>query len=221
MKDKKQGLSLKSINSAMEESNQVVDDRLESVETELSEMNSNIGEVLKAVQALSAKNYPTSIAKEGIDSRDAYKKLDVVDIEFKKGNPNDDVEIERPGITSVSSSEFVDKADQMRFDTQLLEIMVMASNNSYPDHTFTVGVNGIHRLIVRGKKQMLPRNYVEVLLRAKTSFYGNDEFVNNRGEKEVRHPETKSHRYPLNIIRDPAGVAGGAWLERVSNDMRA
>ena len=218
--DKKKTLSLKSIDKAMQESNQATDDRLESVETELSEMNGNISEVLKAVKAISAKDLVTSFAKDGIDSRDAYKELDIVDIEFKNGNPNDDVDIERPGMTQVNTAEFSEKADQMRFDNQLLEVMVMPSNSTYPDHCFSVGVNGIHRLIVRGAKQMLPRNYVEVLLRAKTSTYGNIETRNAVNEIVVKNPETKAHRYPLQILRDPAGAAGGAWLERVSNDIR-
>ena len=79
----------------------------------------------------------------------------------------------------------------------------------------------VNRLITRGFKQWLPRNYVEVLLRAKVSTYGNQEMVNAQtGEKEVKNPEVKSHRYPLQIIQD-ANPLGMAWLERVSNDVRA
>jgi len=212
MADKPKNLSLKVLEKQITESNKTHDKRMESIEDSMGKM----------LEILSAKQAPAVIQPSGKDSRDAYQHLDQVDIEFKKNDDiHADVEVERPGITSIHSAEFEDKMDQHKFDMEQIEIMVMPSASTYPDHSFTVGVNGRLRLIVRGRKQWLPRCYVEVLLRAKISSYGNREVVNQyNNEMTVENPETKSHRYPLQIMtdRNPKGVA---WLERVSNDVRA
>ena len=210
-------LSLKVLQSQIQESNDKIEDSNKNVNEQMGEMKDSIAQILKAV---SAKNNPRSITKDGVHSEDAYLKLDKVDIEFED-NPNihADVETVRPGLTTVDTMEFKEKAEQTLFDQEKIEIMVMPSAATYPDHTFFVGVNGIQRLIVRGKKQWLPRNYVEVLLRAKISSYANVERRNAQNELEVVYPETKSHRYPLQILND-RNPLGAKWLQRVANDTR-
>ena len=189
------------------------DEKLGKIESSIIDLGTSITAALKAM------NNPVSIAKDGIDSRDVYQHLDERAIEFTDGDPNDDVEVVRPGLCSVDSTEFKDKANQMRFDNEKVEIMVMASQSTYPDHTFNISVNGVQRLISRGNRQWLPRNYVEVLLRAKISTYGNNEVTTPAGDRKIENPETKSHRYPLQILTDNS-PHGQHWLERVSNDKR-
>jgi len=220
---KPKNLSMKGLSADMDTANEENAQRFnkleESVQGISDSMSEQMGEILKAV---SAKNNPVILQKDGTHVEDVYLKEDQVDIEFKK-NPNvhADVETVRPGITSIDSMEFVEKAEQMRFDNEEIEIMVMPSASTYPDHTFFVGVNGIQRLIVRGQKQWLPRRYVEVLLRAKISTYGNFETRNQQtNELEVKNPETKSHRYPLQILTDKNPL-GAKWLNRVTNDTRS
>ena len=216
-KKAKPQLSLKVLESQIQDSNQKVEASSQATNLRLGGMENSIAEILKAV---SAKNNPTSITKDGTHSEDAYLKLDRVDIEFEE-NPdiNADVEVVRPGLTCVDTMEFKEKAEQTMFDLEKIEIMVMPSASTYPDHTFFVGVNGRQLLIIRGQKQWLPRNYVEVLLRAKISSYANIERRNAQNELEVVYPETKSHRYPMQILTDnnPLGVK---WLQRVANDTR-
>lgn len=204
-------LSLKKLDAQIKESSETHSKRMECIEKSMGKM----------LEILESKQAPAVISRDGIDSRDVYQHLDKVDIEFKKNDDiHADVEVERPGITSIHNAEFEEKMDQHKFDMEKIEIMVMPSASTYPDHTFTVGVNGRILLIVRGKKQWLPRCYVEVLLRAKISNYGNREVVNKyNNEMTVENPETKSHRYPLQIITD-RNPKGPAWLERVSNDVR-
>jgi len=184
------------------------------VNTLVEESKSMFAAILKEVQA---KNVKYQIGKDGVFAEDVYEKEDVLNVLV------DPLTLEegRPGLTSVHSAEFKAKAEQMIFDVELIQIMVMPSASTYPDHTFHVGVNGTLRLVVRGMKMVLPRNYVEVLLRAKTSTYGNFEVRNPMtNELEVQNPETKSHRYPLQILRDDNPL-GPRWLERVTNDTRA
>lgn len=220
--DGKKNITMKSLEKDFKQDKQETGQRFEKLEKSITgladDMKSSLGEVLKAIQA---KNMPTSITKDGTHVEDVYLKEDRVDIEFDN-NPNihADVETVRPGLRSIDTMEFKEKADQTRFDQEMVQIMVMPSASTYPDHTFFVGVNGVQLLIVRGQKQWLPRNYVEVLLRAKTSSYANVERRNTQNELEVVYPETKSHRYPLQILADknPLGVK---WLTRVTNDTRS
>jgi hypothetical protein len=202
--------TVKSLEKDLKAQNDLQNEKLEALSNDINE---KMNKILCGIEHI-------MIPKKGISSDDAYQHTDqeLVDIQTIDG----EVEAVRDGLTSVDSPEFRDKADQMQFDMQLLEIMVMPSMSSYPDHTFTIGVNGLQKLIFRGTRQWLPRCYVEVLLRAKVSNYGNVETVNpHNNEREIKNPETKAHRYPLQVITDPAGAKGGHWLERVANDMRA
>ena len=222
--------TIKALEIEMKEQVEATDDRLSVVEETMTEMaidiKSSFAEVLKEMNNMSfknlAKNNPNIITKDGVSSEDVYQHDDEYGIEFQK-NPDAmaDVEVVRHGLKSVHNSEFKEKADQLRFDDEQIEIMVMASQSTYPDHTFTIGVNGRLKLIVRGTKQWMERKYVEVLLRAKVSTYGNFERRNEyNGELEVINPETKSHRYPLQVITD-RNPKGAAWLMRVTNDTAA
>ena len=230
MKDNKTGdarrVNMQSLNKQVKETAQETDDRLNAVEELVTDINTKfdkLTDMMEKIQPIMAKNTPHVIAKDGVDSRDVYQHLDETGIEFvKNDDPNIDAEVIERNFTSVNSAEFREKAEQMAFDNQEIEIMVMSSTSTYPDHTFMIGVNGRMRLIVRGTKQWLPRNYVEVLLRAKTSTYGNYESRNPmNNELEVKNPEIKSHRYPLQVLKDPSGALGSRWLQRVSNDMTA
>lgn len=196
------------------------------LETMVNDINNKFDQVLSLVETLKqnprvlGKDVPAMIPKDGMHSEDVYEHEDegIIDIKTIGG----EVEAVREGLRSVTNAEFKLKADQERFDKQKIQIMVMRSMSTYPDHTFTIGVNGRLRLIVRGTKQWLPRCYVEVLLRAKVSSYGDIEVVNPyTQDREIKNPETKSIRYPLQVLSDPAGKMGAHWLERVSNDMRA
>jgi hypothetical protein len=202
--------TVKSLEKDLKVSNELQNKKLEALSQDINE---KMNKILVGIEHI-------MIPKKGISSEDAYQHTDgeLQDIQTING----EVEAVRDGLASVDSPEFKDKADQMQFDAQLLEIMVQPSMSSYPDHTFTIGVNGLQKLIFRGTRQWLPRCYVEVLLRAKVSSYGNMEVTNpNNNEREIKNPETKAHRYPLQVITDPAGARGGHWLERVTNDMRA
>ncbi|PCJ39142.1 MAG: hypothetical protein COA71_14595 [SAR86 cluster bacterium] len=204
-------MTMKSLDKQIRERNEVVDKKLD-------DLSIDIDKKFAALLESNQKIFQT-MAK-GKSSEDIYQHADERNVKFKEGDSKADAEVIEVSLTSVDSAEFKEKADQMRFDKEMVEIMVMPSQAVYPDNTFTVSVNGTPKLILRGKKQWLPRNYVEVLLRAKTSSYGNIETINPyTAIKEMSYPETKSHRYPLHIITDK-NPKGARWLERVCNDMR-
>ncbi len=220
-------LSLKSMDAEIQSKAEASDERLKTVEGDIGALKESLDSGFKELTTLMESF--TSLAKnnvrtstKGIDSRDVYEHDDETGIEFEKNkDPMADVEVVKHAFGSVNSPEFIAKIDQMKFDEEQIEIMVMPSQSHYPDHTFTIGVNGRLRVIVRGTKQWMPRKYVEVLLRAKISSYGNFERRNEyNGELEIVNAETKSHRYPLQILTDK-NPKGHAWLVRVTNDTGA
>lgn len=199
--------------------NDEVDDRLGGLETSIEELKVDVS--TKFTEILKAINRPVSISKDGTHADELYKHEDEHDIMFKEGRLEDDVELIEQSHGNVFTMEFKNKAEQMRFDKELIEVMISQSGQSFPDATFEISVNGQSAIICRGQYQWLPRNYVEVLLRAKNSNYGNIERPNiATGIKEVQNPETKSLRYPLQVRRDK-NPKGAAWLERVVNERSA
>jgi len=216
-KDKKPVLNLKSLETSIADSNKATDEKIENLESSINKkMDEGFDELMKKVTNV----LPVQTTKGSKLSTDIHEHADEDTISFKDSNPHEDVEIVEVALTSSESSEFNNKAEQLKFDNEMIEIMVMPSTSTYPDHCFPVGVNGRMLLVTRGQKQWLPRNYVEVLLRAKVSTYGNEETIRPNGERTIKNPETKSHRYPLQIISDK-NPKGAQWLHRVCNDMRA
>jgi len=212
--DKK--LTLKGLQADTTKQMDQVDDRLTNLESSVTSGFDDIRDMIRNM----AKNNPASIRSDGLDSRDVYANEDTQPI-LTEANANGDLEhIVRPK-QAIGSPEFAEKEKQMEFDLMLICIRVAHSSNQFPDNTFTVGVNGIPWLVVRGVDQWLPRNVVEVLARSKTSVYDNIERVSDRNERYIDNPETMAQRYPFNVVRDPAGAIGQQWYERVMNESLA
>jgi len=173
--------TLRSLNKKMAESVKETDDRLETLESVIGNLDGKLDQLINSMvksEPIMAKNNPHIIPKDSMHSEEAYQHLDENPIEFvKNDDPNIDAQVIEHVASEVNSAEFREKADQMAFDKHMLEIFVMASSSPYPDRTCTVSVNGIVRFVPRGIKIKLPRNYVEILARAKTSTYGNIETV--------------------------------------------
>lgn len=203
--------TIKSLEKKFSEQNEQNEERLVAIEGTLGEAietaEKNHDSVLKAIAAI---HLPASIPKIGRTSEE---------MDFHGFEDSDIAEI-RPGLHSVAGPEFKDKAEQTRFDMEMIEVQVMPSASTYPDVTFTVGVNGRQILIVRGPKQRIPRCYAEVMARAKISTYGNVETIDpNTNEMVVKNPESYGARYPFIVTEDKSPFAE-AWFERVTNDKR-
>jgi hypothetical protein len=188
----------------------------ETVKTNNESVNTQLEQILKAV------NNPVSISKDGANTDDATHVEQ--DRQFARtDSPHDEVNwMETSRVTDVHAPEFIEKAEQMRFDQEIIEVFIQPSQAQFPDNTFTITVNGRPLIAIRGVKQKMPRNYVEVMARAKMSTFGNIETVEaSTGERVVKNPETKSHRYSFMITGDPNHVHGPHWQERVLNERAA
>ena len=137
--------TMKSLNKELQENNVVNAQRFEKIEESVQGLGEEVkGQLTEVLKVISAKNNPTSIRKDGVHVEDVYLREDFVDIEFKENEDiHAEVETVRPGLRSIDNAEFQEKADQMRFDNEMVKIMVMASSSTYPDHTFSVGARGM------------------------------------------------------------------------------
>jgi|ETN01SMinimDraft_1059929.scaffolds.fasta_scaffold76108_1 hypothetical protein len=209
--EKAKPLSMKSLAADAEARNAETDKKFDALETKLDDGIQGI------MDSINAMNRPASITKDGVLSTDKDYDENLHDIKFQDVRPEDDAQLVPSRMTSIHSAEFTEKAEQMKFDNEQIEVMVMRSQATYPDHTFTLSVNGNSLIIARGVRQWIPRCYAEVMARAKTSTYGNIEIRNSQNELEVENPESRAARYPFQVMTDKSPKAG-QWLERVMND---
>lgn len=220
MTEEKKATTIKSLEKSFNAQNEQTEERLEAVENTLGEMKEssekNHSDVLKAIQAI---GLPASIPKSGKTSEDISLNENLHGIEFKKQRSvYDEVELVTH-TTDVRSAEFEKKADQMRFDRDILKVKIAPSSSPYPDKTFTLGVNGVQFCAIRGVEQPMPRCFVEVMARAKTSSYTNREgVIEGTNEMTVFHDETKGQRFVFQVTYDPNKELADQWLDRVLND---
>jgi hypothetical protein len=202
-------LSLKGLNKQIQDQAVDTDERLASLEESASVQQESLGEILASIKAMSRPDHTNRKDSRDVDYNEFNRSG-----EFGQG-ANGEFELAKTGL-SVNDPEFKEKADQVLFDKEMVEVLVMPSTEKFPDKTFTLGVNGRTIMIVRGAKQWIPRMYVEVMAMAKISTFGNEEYRNDQNEMSVRNPETRSQRYPFQITteRNPKGAQ---WFERVMN----
>jgi hypothetical protein len=142
------------------------------------------------------------------DSRD-YQAPEKV-IEATQGG----VEIEQPEIAVASGPKAEDYAAEMAFNEDMLTIVIHQSADPKPEDPVQVGVNGRNAYIWRGQKTMVPRKYVEVLLRAQTNAVQQD--VTAREEVDFNRLTIRpTQRYPLSVLHDPS-PRGQAWLQAIT-----
>lgn len=222
----KKAPTVKGLDKQLRDQTAAFDDRLSTVEESVEALSDDVKsslevsqknfDELKGMLSTFAKNTPTSITKDGVE---VENKGPTGRIQFKEGRPEDDVQLVETTHLAPDSPEFIDKAERLAFDKDMLTVIVHPSQSEFPDHTFTIEVNGKPWLFVRGKPVKAPRCYVETMIRARTSTYDNVERRNpHSNELEVVNTESKSQRFPCQIQHDPNPVQGARWLEGLMNE---
>lgn len=200
----------------MRETNEAFENRLSNVEETLTYVSEAQTQGFEELKTLLAKNTPASITPNGTE---VETKGPTQDIKFKDGLPEDDVELVELSHYDADSPLFKEKAERLAFDQHILKVLVHPSQSEFPDHTFMLGVNGKNMAVMRGRPVDMPRYYVETMARARISTYDNVEQRNPySNELEVKNTESKSQRYPFQIIHDPDPVLGAKWLEGLMNE---
>jgi len=110
-------------------------------------------------------------------------------------------------------------ADALKFNEDVLEIMLEPSSEENAPTVIDVTVNGETVWIPVGQNMRIKRKFVEVLMRSKpvsVSTAHEDigtKVINNRIIRNTRA------KYPLSILSDPAQGKGMEWMRRIRAEL--
>lgn len=122
--------------------------------------------------------------------------------------------LDKPDIEIVDGPQWKDRAAELAFMEERVEVMVHESSNENEEDIVSVWCNGRRQNFIRGVPVVVKRKFVERLARAKPTSYKNEEFVDHEGAKSVRWPKKTTLRYPFSVIRDE-NPRGAPWLRKV------
>lgn len=119
--------------------------------------------------------------------------------------------------TNATESEVVrlkNKEDEMEFQKQILFVEILPTQEKNPVRAFEISVNGERYVLQHDCKYKMPRYAVEGLMRARPVNYRNEEYLDDQGDRAVRHPASRSLRFPFRINYDPAGQERSVQWQR-------
>jgi hypothetical protein len=102
--------------------------------------------------------------------------------------------------------------DELKFNEDVLEIMVHESTDPNAENPVFTGCNGVNQYFFRGQPQQVKRKYVAILASCKEHSIATQEYTQSDGSRAVRIGRTSSLKYPFSVISDPAGKRGADWL---------
>lgn len=128
-----------------------------------------------------------------------------------EGNPGFDVE----PLQVVDGPKAMDMAEALAFAEDKLVIVIHNSGDTKnQENPVFCAVNGRNAYIWRGQKTIMPRKYVERLLRAQSDSVEQD--ITAREEKDFNRLKiSPTQRYPLSVLHDPS-PDGAAWLQQIT-----
>ena len=130
--------------------------------------------------------------------------------------PSDgEARLEGGEIETVDGPRPKEFLEELAFNEELVTVRLPEDPSRYAEPTVSTWVNGRHQLFVRGKDQTVKRKFVEALLRAKPSTYGNEEYTDPAsGVRMYRYPKHTASKYPVMIVRDDS-PRGRDWFRKL------
>lgn len=137
--------------------------------------------------------------------------VDSTNVEIKQNNQVIDT---TSGIVpEIEVAKSISEAATAKFMQDEIEVLFL-DPPSENDHQFVeVNVNGDYRCIARGQSGKLRRYHLAVLANAKTSRVVQKQIVNADGSRGHVETSVLSLNYPFQVLNDPAGAKGAAWLK--------
>ena len=129
--------------------------------------------------------------------------------------PEGAVGFEVEPIQVVDGPKAMSMAEALAFAEDKITIIIHPSGEKNPEDPVYVGVNGRGCYIWRNQKTIVPRKYVERLLRAQADNYSQDTTATTERDFN-RLKITATQRYPLSVLHDPHRD-GAAWLQQISH----
>jgi hypothetical protein len=122
--------------------------------------------------------------------------------------------IDAPIIHTETESFMNDGAELEKFMNEPVQIIVFSGGREGDIDIIAPEVNGQKFYIERNKPTWVKRSIVEILARAKTTTYGQEEFSPTEKKSLQLIPRT-SHSYPFQVVQD-RNPMGPAWLQAIS-----
>lgn len=133
-------------------------------------------------------------------------------LELPATGPVGDIEHD---IEPVSDGpQWKDKAAQLAFMNEELEINIMQTGAVNEEPVVQLGNNGRNQFVIRGQWQKVKRKYVEVLARSKRERVRTEEYTDGNGDNATKIVINAGLKYPFSVRNDP-NPKGKAWLEKV------
>lgn len=123
--------------------------------------------------------------------------------------------LESDTIAIETKANFKNKAEELKFNEDVLTVIVHDSTNPSDDPLPLVIVNGLRQYFERGKQMKVRRKFVERLARARKTTYSQEELPNRQGYRNVPHTALQ---YPFSVVHDPAGYKGAEWLQGILDE---
>jgi len=132
------------------------------------------------------------------------------------GALNRESEVIVPADANALNKNYV---DALKFNEDILEIMIEPSSEENAPTVIDVAVNGETAWIPVGQNVRLKRKFVEVLMRSKPVSISTShedigaKIINNRVLRNTRA------KYPLSVLSDPAQGRGVEWMRRIRAEL--
>lgn len=133
-----------------------------------------------------------------------------------------DLPVDGPARLEPAHVEVVDKpltsvkADALKFNEEVLTVIVHESSNPTDHPCPEIEINGRIRVFPRGEEVKVERYFVEQLCRLKKTTYSQKKVEDANGIKTYRNIPHTSVLYPFAVMHDPNPL-GQAWLKNTLN----
>ena len=121
-----------------------------------------------------------------------------------------------PQVEIVAEKDLMNSAQLEKFMQDELVIVVHKSTDKNAVPKAPVGVNGKIVWLPRDTKIRIPRYFVERLARSQEATFSTDDNPDPRADEGKTIHRTNGQVYPFQVLHDPAGARGQAWLSKVT-----
>lgn len=158
-----------------------------------------------------AKNNP-AIVRKALETQEQQVGQDHPRAMKNTGPARESIEPAR--VQRVGRVVSQDKLEALKFNEEILTVMVHESTNPIDDPIPEVWNDGKVQRFQRGKEMDVKRKYVEVLARSKKTAYSQTKIKDGNGDDVIVNNPMTALKYPFSVLRDP-NPRGAAWLKNI------
>ncbi len=123
--------------------------------------------------------------------------------------------LDAPHAVQTSRHLTKEKADALKFNEEVLTIVVHDTTNPTDEQIVEVFNDGRRQNFIRGKEQQVKRKFVEILARCRKTTRSNQKVKDANGDDTYIYPGHTALRYPFAVLHDPSPEKGKAWLKKI------